>query len=210
MVHLSVAKKIIDAGFNINKLSQFYLGAIAPDAIHMRKNNDRFDKNDTHLIPRGKKLADVDNDEHFNFMMDFISNNKNRADFDLLWGYGIHILTDMYWKCVYLNFVENYKKDTAPIQDERLAYYNDTDILDQMLFNECSWKNDVWQHLQSAAYSDFLNLLSAQEIKLWNERTLHWFDSGESQHKNPIKYIAKSDIEDFIASCAETIWCKIH
>jgi hypothetical protein len=43
-----------------------------------------------------------------------------------------------------------------------------------------------------------MDILSAQEIRAWNERTLHWFDSGESQHKNPIKYIKQVDIDNFI------------
>ena len=206
MVHLSIAKKLIDAGFNANSLSQFFLGSIAPDAIHMRKDADRLAKNETHLIPKGKKWPDVDEADYFNFMVNYINKNKDNADYDFLWGYGIHILTDMYWtNSVYLKFDEEYNNDTAPIQEQRWAYYNDTDILDQALFNECKWKDDVWTHLRNAEYSDFINLLSAQEIKLWNERTLHWFNSGESQHKNPLRYIMQSDIEGFITSCIEAI-----
>ena len=209
MVHLSVAKKIIDAGFNANRLSQFFLGSIAPDAIHIRKDADRLAKNDTHLIPKGEKWIDVNEDDYFSFMVNYIDKNKDKADYDFLWGYGIHILTDMYWsKSVYLEFVEKFNKDTAPVQEERWAYYNDTDVLDLLLYNECNWRIDVWLCLQNAEYSDFINLLSAQEIRQWNERTLHWYDSDASKHTNPIKYIMQSDIEDFITSCSETIWCK--
>ena len=214
MVHLSVAKKIIEAGFEIKDLSRFYLGSISPDAIHMRKNADRLAKKITHLGSSSSvsmNFTDESEDGYINIMLDFVKINKDKINIDFLWGYVIHILTDMYWsKMVHNKFTEDYKKDTAPIQDERWAYYNDTDRLDQVLFNECEWKNDVWQSLQNVAYFDFLDLLSAQEIKAWNERTLHWFDSGESQHKNPIKYITQADIEIFISVCSEIIQNKVN
>ena len=209
MVHLSVAKKIIEAGFEIKDLSQFYLGSISPDAIHMRENADRYAKKLTHLgnpSSVSMNFTDESEDEYVNLKLDFVKTNKNKVNIDFLWGYVIHILTDMYWsKMVHNKFTEEYKKDTAPIQDERWAYYNDTDRLDQILFNECDWKNDIWHSLQNVEYFDLLDLLSAQEIKAWNERTLYWFDSGESQHKNPIKYITQADIENFISVCSETI-----
>jgi len=209
MVHLSVAKNMVEAGFEVEDLSLFYLGSISPDAIHMRENADRYAKKITHLgNPSSDRMnfTDESEDEYINLKLDFVKINNDKVNIDFLWGYVIHILTDMYWsKLVHNKFTEEYKKDTAPIQDERWAYYNDTDRLDQVLFNECEWKNDVWQRLQGVEYFDFLDFLSAQEIKAWNERTLHWFDSGESQHKNPIKYITQADIENFMRVCSEAI-----
>ena len=213
MVHLSVAKKIVESGFEIKDLSLFYLGSISPDAIHMRENADRYAKKLSHLgNPSSVSMdfSEESEDGYVKIMLDFVNKNKEKINTDFLWGYIIHILTDMYWgKNVHKKFIEDYQKDTTPIQDERWAYYNDTDILDQVLFNECKWKNDVWQSLQNVVYFEFLDLLSAQELKEWNERTLHWFDSGESQHKNPIRYIAKTDIENFISFYSETIRNKI-
>ena len=209
MVHISVAKNLIDLGFDLTNAAQFYLGAISPDAIHMRQDTDNFSKYNTHWSI-DKIWHEMDEDEYFSFVVDFINKNKAEADNNFLWGYGVHILTDMYWnKSTYTKFEENYKNDTAPIQDKRMAYYNDTDILDQILFNECVWKEDVWTLLQNTNDADFLDLLSAEEINLWRERTLHWYDSGESQHKNPVKYITKADIENFIRKCSEKIWTNI-
>ena len=116
MVHLSVGKKLIDMGFEISNLPQFYLGLISPDAIHMRQNSNRLGKNETHLIPERKKWIDVNEEEYCRFIIDFIKANSDNIDIDFLWGYGIHILTDMYWtKHIYLKFRDDYKKDTASI-----------------------------------------------------------------------------------------------
>ena len=211
MVHLNIAKNIHDSGFKLNELSQFYLGIISPDAIHMRKESDRKTKNDTHLVPEGKKWIEIDESDYFTLMIKYINSNLNKANKDFLWGYGINILTDMLWtKQIYSEFLKKYKEDKLPIQEERMAYYNDTDRLDQELFNESSWRKDVWLDLQKATCESFLDLLLENEIYLWKERTLHWFDSGESRHKNPIKYITKTEINNYISDCTESIMKKIN
>lgn len=205
MVHLGVAKHMIDKGFGISNASQFYLGVISPDAIHMRQDTERVDKNKTHLIPKDKTWFEVDCDEYYSFLTDYIMSNKD-CDRDFLWGYGIHILTDMHWvKHIYYDFNMKYENDKSPIQDKSWAYYNDTDRLDQVLYNESSWRDEVWQELQASKGIGCLGLLSAGEIDLWKERTLHWYDSGESRHKNPIKYIMLDDVKGFILSCTDQI-----
>ena len=212
MVHLSVAKQIADAGFPVKDLPQFYLGSISPDAIHMRQGMDFSEKMATHLIPAGKtkdsSWNDVDVNEYFKFMNDFFNANKCRANQGFLMGYAIHILTDMLWtKRVYQKFAADYKKSGAPVADQQKAYYRDTDIVDYILYNGSGWRRDVWQGLQDAEYSDFLDLLSAQEIELWNERARNFYNALENQYKfsgTPI-YITKPDIENFISSCAEVI-----
>jgi len=209
MVHLSVAYNIIESGFIVEDLSSFYLGVISPDAIHMRQNADRSAKHGTHLVQQDKKWYDIDEPDYYKFLVSFIESNKDNCDLSFLWGYCIHILTDMLWtKNVYSDFLTKYKNDTAPIQDERWAYYNDTDILDHVLFHESPWREEVWNYLQKAKAFDFLDLLSADEISSWNERTLHWYDAGESMHKNPIRYITKSDVLNFISGCSE--WIIAH
>jgi len=211
MVHLNIAKNIVELGFNDIDLSQFYLGIISPDAIHMRQNADRNDKNKTHLIPENKKWTEINEVDYYNFIFEYLELNKNNVDKSFLWGYLIHILTDMYWTCnVYTEFKQKYINDVSPIQDERMAYYNDTDILDQILYNECDWRKNIWLILEKSSCLDFLGLLTENEIKLWKERTLHWYDEGKSKHKNPIKYITKIDIQNFIISFSKIIHKRIN
>ena len=205
MVHLNIAIELLESGFKTSDLSQFYLGIISPDAIHMRKDTISEDKRKTHLS-ENVKWIDINDTDFYELMLAFIKSNIDNVNHDFLWGYVLHIITDMHWsKIIYPEFVEKYRKDTIAIQDERMAYYNDTDRLDQIIFNECNWRNDVWEYLGIANCTNFLDILTGYEINLWKNRTLHWFDSGESQHKNPIKYILKTDIEEFIYTCNEKI-----
>jgi len=212
MVHLSVTKKLADAGIPVNDLPQFYLGSISPDAIHMRQGADRLAKNITHLLPaeKGKihSWEDRNEDEYFELMRDFMNANMNKTNADFLMGYAAHILTDMLWtKRVFGKFAEKFNMSGAPAEDKSKTYYHDTDIVDYLIYSGSNWRQDVWQCLQNAEYADFLDFLSAQEIKLWNERVLNWYVSPENQYKfsGTPKYITKTDIDNFISSCAENI-----
>ena len=206
MVHLDIARRLVNAGYKVEKLPQFYLGVISPDAIHMRKDSDRQHKNDTHFIPAGKRWVEVDEKEYILFMKDFVQKNLGSLDDDFLRGYALHIITDMLWtQQVYQRFVGKYKEDPAPIQAQQMAYYNDADILDQEIYNESDWRPAVWEQLVKSESNDFLDLLSREEINLWKERTLHWFDEGVSKHKNPVKYIFLEDILAFADSCTTAL-----
>jgi len=212
MVHLYVAKNIYDLGLKDIDLPQFYLGTISPDAIHMRDNSDRNDKNKVHLIPVEKKWSDIDENKYYEFIFEYVKMNQYNVNMNFLWGYIIHILTDMHWtKKIYNDFKDKYKNDSSPIQDERMAYYNDTDKLDQILFNEGgNCVKNIWKYLNNSKSINFLDILSENEINLWKERTLHWYDSGESKHKNPIRYITKIDIQNFINEYSKIIFEKIN
>ena len=207
IVHLYVSNEIYNLGLKINDLSQFYLGVISPDAIHMRKENNRDDKNKVHFIPDGKKWMDINEIEYYDFITTFVRTNLNKTKMEFILGYGVHLLTDMHWfKEIWVDYVQKYTKDSSPIQDERSAYYNDTDIIDQLLFNEIEWRKDIWEKLKNVECNDFLNILTCNEIELWKERTLHWFDDKNFLNKHPIRYITESDIKKFVSKYSKQIY----
>jgi len=200
MVHLNVAQKLLPT-LPITNPADYYLGTISPDAIHMRENADRPAKIATHLNPTGK-WSDVDEAGFTNTMLTFIQTHKT----DFAWGYAIHILTDMLWtRSLYYDFGVKYAADPSPIQGKSEAYYNDTDLADLALYASSPWQPKVWQLLSTAIAPDFANLLTATEIKKWNDRTLNWFDENKTREYNPIKYITQADIDSFIDTCAKII-----
>ena len=89
MVHLAVARKIINDFNGINNLPSFYLGAIAPDAIHMSEKQGEEAKQKSHLYSRN--IQGIQN------VYNYYSKKSNCIDSDFLLGYCIHILTDIYW-----------------------------------------------------------------------------------------------------------------
>lgn len=107
-------------------------------------------------------------------------------------------------------FKSRYNADNNPIQDERWAYYNDTDKLDFELFKKYKFRPEIWDHLSNSKAVGVDGLVSADEVNAWNSRTLHWFDSGESQHKNPIKYILYDELLQFIEETAVKIYRYLY
>jgi hypothetical protein len=172
--------------------------------VHRRENFKHEDKKISHLyiddIETWKKNA-------VEFIEKHITNNNK----DFYIGYGIHILTDIIWReTVYSSYKLKYDKDTSPIQDKQWAYYNDTDQLDFMLYKNLEYCGELWKSLYDSKAIDVDGLVSSDEIDAWNVRTLHWFDSGVSRHKNPIKYINYDNLIDFIAETTLKIEKYIH
>lgn len=84
MVHPAVAVRVKDK-LKIEDDGAFYLGSIAPDAIHMREGASAEDKFRSHIGMRGNLF---ENEQNVRALM-------GRSDF--LTGYAVHLVTDMYW-----------------------------------------------------------------------------------------------------------------
>lgn len=164
----------------------------------MRKDADRNNKALTHLRAEGEQWK--------RNVIGFLKNHKAESDHNFIMGYCIHILTDIFWnETLYIEFLSRYGTDPEPVQDEKTAYYNDTDQLDFELYKSFDWRPRVWELLEKSTSRDVDDILSAEEVDAWKKRTLHWYDSGASQHKNPIKYISVEDLLEFAKTASKDI-----
>jgi len=186
MVHLAVADRLT---FLIEETDQaaFFLGAISPDAVHMRIGYRREDKNASHLYPNGDK------EQPWAGALAHTQTNLSKGTAFAV-GYGIHLMTDALWgKTVYQSFRQAYRADESPRQDETMAYYNDTDKLDFELHQNLACTKPIWCLLENARAVGMAGLVSSEEVDAWRTRTLHWYDGGESQHQNPVRYLSYDD-----------------
>jgi len=198
MVHFCTARGCVHDISKLIDCPLFYLGSISPDAIHMRTGADKLSKSITHLH--------ADGSQWINNVLSFLKQNKTKFNYSFLLGYGIHIFTDIIWRdTLYENFKLKYERDCSPIQDITWAYYNDTDQLDFELYKKIQWLQNIWNLLEAAEPISIDGILSADEISAWNKHTLHWYGSGESQHKNPVKYISIEDVMEFIQTAGREI-----
>jgi hypothetical protein len=191
MVHLAVSKKLINT-LNIANKGAFYLGSIAPDAVHTRPEFSYEDKVVSHLTNDNLEIWKKN-------VIEFMRGNVNGINADFYLGYGFHILTDIFWsETIYSMFNSKYAKDLSPIQDRQTAYYNDSDQLDFLLHDRLDYWPEIWSYLLKSVGIDVNGLVSLNEINTWNAKVLHWYDNGESRHKNPIRYISYNDLLLFI------------
>ena len=123
MVHLLLARAWAQGHEAYLECPEFYLGAISPDAMHVRFHNDKSHKDEFHLGNWGSVHVERVHEywrEHF-------------TPFDV--GYGVHALTDGYW-------VPSVKGDFPDLVDPArdvlipALYYNDVRQTDFRLYAE--------------------------------------------------------------------------
>lgn len=195
MVHLKVAVSYRE-WLNIKEdLNPFYLGNIAPDAIHMRKGSTRDDKNRTHFSPNAegdylKRLED-----------NYMSYIHLNLDSDWKWfvkGYFMHLLTDYYWfRDLYSKFAKSgLQKHTQ--EHLRTLYYKETDQVDFNIYKQEVWRKEVWDSLNHARSFNFGDLLTSEEIMQWRDRTFVFFNDDSKEPGIVPEYITNKLVDDFV------------
>ena len=193
MVHLSVAQKFAE-NIDIKNHALFYIGALAPDAIHMRENHSREKKRITHLDYDSKKA------------LNFIEENKQSKNYSFYLGYAVHLLTDNYWiESLYDTFDIRYDEDSEPEQDRTSAYYNDMNLLDLALYNKQPNRKSIFELLESTNAISAKFLLSATEIEDWKQYVMGWYNKIETKYRYPVKYLNINEIEGFVESTSSNL-----
>ncbi|MFA6947663.1 MAG: hypothetical protein WCQ72_01640 [Eubacteriales bacterium] len=196
MVHLAAAYLWHPEDTALHECPEYYLGAIAPDAIHAREGVTREDKRVTHF--GGTGCADC---------LQRISRLWLRDSSPFAIGYGLHIITDRVWAENYRQFKGLFDPQTGKIRSE--VYYGDTDAVDFMLYDSLPYRPFLWDKLSCAVPRDFEGLLSAAEIGWWQQRVLHWFENRNNERSGEIKYLTYDVISRFIAESSALCDAKL-
>ena len=139
------------------------LGAIAPDAIHMRAGNTWADKAVTHFY----EAADLGYDSALTLAKSSLTTVSN----DFRRGYLFHLYTDYLWRDeLYGPFFHKYK-NTLSRPDLHALYYKETQALDQLILKVSPWRDSMAAMLAQAEAESF-ELLSWEEINSWRFKVL--------------------------------------
>ena len=202
MVHYYIAHELtIDV--KINDLKQFYLGILATDAYN-QNNGISSNRNTSHLF------VDDPNDWEKN-VLGFMEKYKF---IDKKWyfiGYGVHILTDIYWEdMIYRPFRQNYQLKDTSLAASRKAYITDMTMIDLWLYRNCKFKEDIWAYLSEGECLDVENLITKEQIILERDFTLKWYDNKKEQIIGNYEYISLTQVLEFIQSSKKYIINKIQ
>jgi len=190
MVHLAVVIQLCKQ-HGRDASPAFLLGSIAPDAIHSRPGTDRNDKQRVHL----KDLPDEKCERVQSLFIKYYGEGGEESEFAE--GYAAHILTDRLWEETVITWFRE-EVQAMSEQDQRQLYYDETDQVDFDLYKTVPWREEVWHKLREAEARDFDNLLTSEEIRGWQERTLNWFEKLKEEPGIVPVYITGEVIEDFI------------
>lgn len=186
MVHLLVAWTWAQDKPELRENPDFYLGAISPDAVHIRDGNDKSHKNEIHL--NNWRTPDPD------AVLQYWS--KHQKPFDI--GYGIHVLLDGQWAVGFRQrFPEMLRPDGKP---DPQVYYNDTLITDFDLYQHSQLTPFLMKMVQEGHAPTDHPLLGAREFSLWQSDTIHFYQRP-CPMDGPIRFISREYVDDFIKEC---------
>ena len=190
MVHLLAADLWARRHAEYLDCPEFYLGAISPDAIHIRYHGDKSRKDEFHLY-NWRSL-------HREPLLDYW--RERRGPFDI--GYGVHVLTDCQW-------VQSYIRAFPAIirPDGRLnvdVYYNDTFVTDFRLYNSQPRLQALMALLMEAEAPADHPLLTRDEFTQWRQLMADAY-RAPCPKNDPVRFIDRPYVESFARRCQPLI-----
>jgi hypothetical protein len=206
MVHLSIAHQLVER-YGYPSSPAFYLGSVAPDAIHKRPNTDRGNKLAVHLVGEGG----LDEGRLCALLSRRGQGTDDAASIaDMAAGYAAHVLTDVYWReDLILPFrarhEERLLRAQMSVDELRALYYAECDKVDLELYDRQPWRPQVWALLRAARARDVDGLLSADEIAGWQDRVLSWFEANRHKAGYTLQYLTLERVLAFIDDTAARV-----
>ena len=182
MVHLLVADLWAQRHPEYLDSPEYYLGAVSPDAMHIRFHDDKSRKDEFHLY----NWRSLHREPVLAYWHD------HRTPFDV--GFGVHVLTDCQW-------VPRYCR-TFPgifLPDGKLnipQYYNDTFVTDFALMRDIPRLGAILDMLASARAPEDHPLLRAEEFDAWRSMILEMYRSECPRH-DPVVFITEAYVRTF-------------
>ena len=178
MVHLAIAVEM----YGVDHNSDFLLGNIAPDAIHMRPNTERKDKLKVHLADLPKQRYE----RARQLFTQYRADNHGSKEIGFADGYITHLLTDFLWQERVIKLFYEQVPPSLTHHERRKLYYQETDGNDFNLYHQMPWREAVWTKLSETTPLDFGPFLTSDEISKWRDRVLKWFEDIEELKIEPI------------------------
>lgn len=190
LLHLLVADAYAKGRPALERDGAYYLGAIAPDAIHMRPGiTKEVHKVKTHLFAKGSDgLPEV--------MAYWYE--TGRTPFDI--GYGVHVITDRLWVGYYRKVFPRLIGANGQTLAE--IYQPDAAWIDRALYAGGAKARAFGPLLQSAPVPDAHPLLSGEEIDGWRRQVLALFDAVREFPRGDPAVMTLSGVQAFIPEAA--------
>ena len=190
MVHLLAAERWARGHVEFADSPDFYLGAISPDAIHIRDHDDKSHKDEIHLFnwrsPHPEHVAAYW--------------RERSSPFDI--GYGVHVLTDGQWVPRYHERLPGMlKPDGRPDTD---IYYNDTFVTDFALYDAEKELHRILDMIAAAKVPNDHPLLTADELSQWRDAIVKAYH-GDCPKRDPVRFVTEAYVREFVVDCTGLI-----
>lgn len=196
----------------IDDIGLFYMGNLAPDAVHAREGFVRAFKKHTHFrddIVDRDFIIKENRTYFYERIKDFITQNLNRKDgrIDLYRGYVVHNLIDeLYLLTLRQEFCEVMKKKGIDQNEPMFFQTIITDMRrnDFLLMENYAGIEEIREIVENAQIYPVEGYVSAEEINHFREWMLQKHFYSENEIISPV-YISFEKTKEFIAMAAEDI-----
>ena len=183
MVHLLVADLWAQGHPAYLASPEYYLGAISPDAIHIRDHDDKSRKDEFHLY-NWRSLHREPVEAYW---------KDHHAPFDI--GFGVHVLTDCQWVPRYVKRLPGILLPSGKLNTD--VYYNDTFVTDFELLRTTPRLQTVLDMIEEAQAPDDHPLLTRYEFDEWRREMLKAYRAECPRH-DPVRFIDTRYVLDFV------------
>jgi len=187
MVHFSVASRLLS-----NPSSEFLLGSLAPDSIHVR-TNERIEKAKTHLMhEEGKFATDEDLKIFYEYNKHLAISNSRFMQY--LCGYIAHIFTDRVWTFdIYPEF------ELHP--SGKSIYTQDVTKFEYLILRNKTETRDVLSKLEAGKAFELGGLLE-QEVYDYRKEKISFIKNLENESLSDPSILTMNKLEGFIETTA--------
>ena len=207
MAHLIIADNLSEIlAEHIDSLPQFYLGSIAPDAVHNRADYISEWKKDSHLIVSDEKWGMITKTDEWKInVINFLNKNKNSENHDFILGYCSHILADLYNNMtVYLPFKTKYPDEA--VKGYGSLYHQESNKIDIELALTHKNKDKFCEYLEKSQSVDLPGMVYAAEIDMQKVNILDlWYKDKNRQDISSNKFMTYENTMDFIKNATDFI-----
>ncbi len=167
MVHLCIAKKVLDLHPNIIKNPpQYYLGSLAPDAVHFRAGFTPEDKKASHLCVGSERWGEItNNDAWADNIIALLNTNRGSENRDFIYGYCTHNIE--IWspfKLKYYGSLLMSDYGTGYDGDGIKAFHAEDLDADLRVYHASDFRDEIWEHLSKSKGIELDGLVHADEL----------------------------------------------
>ncbi len=211
MTHLHIAKNLHQRfPVTIKDLPQFYLGNVAPDAVHNRAGYISDYKKVSHLCVGDASWGMLtNNDEWIENVLKFLDKNKSTDNYDFILGYSCHILSDIYNNiAVWTPFRLEYPNEIA--KGYGGLYHQESGKVEIELALRNDNKENFWVYLEKAKAIGLDGIIFAEEIERHKENIINnWYKDKEHQDISSNKLITIESTMTFVEDATNFIVNKL-
>ncbi|WP_409340755.1 zinc dependent phospholipase C family protein [Paenibacillus sp. MBLB4367] len=191
MIHFAIAYRLFDS----RPHPAFLLGAIAPDAVTLRKQDTAAKKRSHLTTVEGKAPSKEALKEH---CRNAVRGHTEPGFKPFIAGYMSHIIADIGWG----NVKREVSCSNAALKE---LLWQEEIKMDFLLFRSVEWRNRLIEDVCSSPLYEWNDLYSIDELNAFRKHVFDWLSDTAKEPDISPRYITGSVVERFIESAVEEL-----